>query len=80
MRAEEFQELVRTRPFTPLRIHLTDGKTFDVFHPEQVLVLRLRIDIGMGADPKSGVLDRVEHCSLFHVVRIDELDSSPQSN
>jgi hypothetical protein len=76
MRAEEFTELLRTRPFVPLRIHLTDGKTYDVYHPDLVLVLRQRIDVGVAPDPTTGVLDRVEHCSLLHVVRVEEIASS----
>jgi hypothetical protein len=80
MRPEEVIELLRKRPFVPLRIHLTGGETFDIRHPELVLVLRGRVDIGVGSDPTSGVLDRVEHCSLLHIVRIEELHSPSQAN
>lgn len=73
MRPEEFRELLNTQPFVPLRIHMTDGQTFDVHHPEWVLVLRSRVDIGIPADSETGILDRVEHCSLLHVVRVEEL-------
>ncbi len=73
MRAEELTELLRTRPFVPLRIHLSDGQTYDVRHPDLVLVLRQRVDIGLKPDPATGVLERVEHCSLLHVVRVEEL-------
>ncbi len=83
MRPEELKERLTMRPFVPLRIHLTDGQTFDIYHPDRVLVLRGRVDIGVHPDPGSGVLDRVEHCSLLHVVRVEELppvahDGSPQ--
>ena len=82
MRAEEFSELLRKRPFSPLRVHMTDGHSYDVVHPDRVLVLRSRIDIGLGADPNTGVLERVEHCSLLHVVRVEELTMphSPERN
>lgn len=73
MRAEELTELLRRRPFVPLRIILTDGETYDIRHPDLVLVLRQRVDIGLQPDPNTGVLERVAHCSLLHVVRIDEL-------
>jgi hypothetical protein len=73
MRAEELTELLRRRPFVPLRIHLTDGQTYDVRHPDVVLVLRQRVDIGLQPDPQTGVLERVAHCSLLHIVRVEEL-------
>ncbi len=76
MRPEELTSLLRTRPFTPLRVHMTDGQTYDIRHPDQVLVLRGRIDIGVAPDPATGVLDRVDHCSLLHVVRVVELPQS----
>lgn len=73
MRAEELIELIRVRPFVPLRIHMTDGQTYDIRHPDAVLVMRQRVDIGVRPDPMTGVLERVDHCSLLHVVRIEPL-------
>ena len=72
MRPEELTTLLRTRPFTPLRVHMTDGRTYDIRHPDQVLDLRGRIDIGIGPDPQTGVLDRVDHCSMLQVARVPE--------
>ena len=81
MRPEELTELLRKRPFVPLRIHLTDGQSYDLRHPEQVLVLRQGIDIGIQPDPITGVLERVEHCALWHIVRVEELQpAAPQSD
>lgn len=76
MRPEEFRELLSARPFVPLRIHMSDGKTFDILHPEFVLVLRGRVDIGIPADTGLGIMDRVEHCSLLHIVRVEPLQPS----
>jgi hypothetical protein len=73
MRPEELRELLNTQPFVPLRIHMTDGRTFDINHPDFVLVLRSRVDIGIPQDLESGILDRVEHCSLLHIVRVEKL-------
>jgi hypothetical protein len=79
MRAEEMLELLRSRPFVPLRIHLTDGTTYEIYHPDRVLVLRSRVDIGVPPDTTTGILERVDHCSLLHVVRIEELPTPSQS-
>ena len=46
MRPEELLELLRVRPFGPLRLFLTDSKTSDISHPEQVIVSRGRVDVG----------------------------------
>lgn len=81
MRAEELMSLIRSKPFTPLRLYMTDGRQYEVYHPDQILVLRQRVDIGVGADAKSGVADRVDHCSLLHIVRVEELAvPSPENN
>jgi hypothetical protein len=76
MRADELLELVRKRPFVPLRICVTDGKSYEIRHPDQIIVLRGRIDIGVGSDRETGAAERVEHVSLLHVVRVEELASS----
>jgi len=77
MRPDELLALIRVRPFSPLRIHVTDGKAYDIHHPDQVIVLRGRVDIGVGADPDTGAAERVDHVSLLHVVRVEELTASP---
>ncbi len=68
----EIRQLLARRPFIPLRIHMTDGSLHEIHHPELVLVLKQRIDIGVRPD-KDGILTEVEYCSLLHVVRIEEI-------
>jgi len=77
MRPDELISLVRARPFVPLRIHLTDGTVYDISHPDQIIVLRGRVDIGVGADPETGAAEGVEHVSLLHVVRVEEINPTP---
>lgn len=79
MSPEELLKLIRRRPFIPLRLHMTDGQTYDIRHPDNVLVLRTRVDIGRTPDPGTGVLSGVEYCSLLHVVRIEELQTAAPS-
>ncbi len=72
MHAVEFMELLKRKPFIPLRIHMSAGVTYDIFHPDNILVTHSYASIGRGAEPH-GVVDRVDHCSLLHVVRIEEI-------
>jgi len=77
VRPEVLKELIRRQPFVPMRLHMTDGKTYDIRHPNNVLVSRSRVDIGVG-DPVSGIADRVDFVSLLHIVRIEDLPQSAQ--
>jgi hypothetical protein len=77
MRPEELMQLLRRRPFIPVRIHISGGTTYDVRHPDSVLVLRGRVDIGVGADPVSGVLDSVQAVALIHIIRVEDLAPGP---
>jgi hypothetical protein len=80
MRPEELIALIRMQPFCPLRIYLTDGHTYDVKHPDQIIVSRGRVDIGVEPDVSTGVVDRIDHCSLLHVVRVEELQSAQRGD
>ena len=79
MRAEELRALLRRQPFIPLRIHLSDGTTYDVKHPEMAFLTRSTVEIGIEEREGSGVADQVMYCSLVHVVRVENLrpETSP---
>jgi hypothetical protein len=64
MNREAIQERLRTRPFEPFEIRLSNGDVHRVDNPEFVLVLRSNIIIGY---PDS---DRFAICSLLHVVSL----------
>ena len=38
MRQEDLQKAVKPKPFVPSRIHLSDGTTFEVPHPDFISV------------------------------------------
>ena len=80
MRPEELKSLLRRQPFVPLRFHITDGRTYDIRHPDQVIVLKGAVDIGVNPDPRSGIVEQVERCSLFHLVRVEEMPLAPSTS
>jgi hypothetical protein len=73
MRPQDLFDLLRKRPFEPFRIYTTDGRTYDVRHPDQALVLRSRVILPLPTE--NDVPDRSEHLGLIHVVRLEELGS-----
>lgn len=52
---------------------MTDGRTYDVRHPDLLIVLRSRAIVGVGGDQ---VPDRDEDVALLHVVRIEPLPAA----
>jgi hypothetical protein len=70
---EEVKSHLTLEPFIPFRIHMTDSRSLDVTHPDQVMVTRTTALVGVGRDPEKGIVDHVEHCSLLHIVGIEEL-------
>lgn len=80
MRPDDLIELVRRKPFEPFRIHITGGRMYDVCHPDQIIVLRSRAVLAVGAE--NGVAERLEHVALVHVVRVEELpaDTTTEPN
>jgi len=64
-------DLLRERPFKPFRIFASDGRTYDIRHPDQALVLVTRVVLPV---PGAGdVPERLEHLALSHIVRVEEL-------
>lgn len=74
MQAEEIQSLLRRQPFEPIRLHLTDGKSFDIRHPDMVILTNRSIEIGVPIRAGSKIAQQVHYCSLLHVVRTEVLN------
>jgi len=47
MLRKQLLELVGNRPVPPFRIHLTDGRAFEVRHPNMTLVMNTFVSIGI---------------------------------
>ncbi len=74
MTAEELVELLEDRPFTPLRIHLADGRTREIRHPEMALVSESHVAIGIPGDDESKVATRMTFCSIINIVEVEPFD------
>ena len=80
MQVEDLERRLRTRPFWPFRIHLTDGVAYEVRHPEMCLLGRRTAVIGLAADPDATVFDRAVDVDLLHIVRVEPTDLPSPSN
>ena len=57
----DFKKILYGLPFQPFRLHLSDGRTFDIHHPDlgactkSTLFLRLEVDPITGEYPEDAV-------------------------
>ena len=60
MRSEQLRDHLRKRPFLPLRLVLTDGRTFEIRHPELAVVGQSTVAVGLrdAAIPSPSTIDR----------------------
>ena len=72
MRPDDLLEYVRKQPFQPFRMHLTDGNSYDIRHPEIVKVFdsQAHIYFHVNDDPYQKTL-RYEGIALFHINNIE---------
>src|SRR5207249_9069227 len=62
------------RPFTPLRLHLADGRVREIRHPEMAVVSETDVVIGVPRDDKAKVAMKFNYCSIPNIVEIEPFD------
>jgi len=72
MNHEDLQAAARRQPFEPFRLNLTTGATYDIRHPDLIMVGRRSAIVGMTTDPTGTAYDRTIKVDLSHVVAIED--------
>ena len=79
MRREEILAVLRAVPFRPFLLRMSDGRTFEIRHPDLVLPTLSTVHVGLpGSTPDAA--DQVIILSLVHVVSIEYLQAIAGSN
>ena len=76
MTAEDLIELLEERPFRPLRIRLTDGRSYDIRHPELAIVTPSIVADGLSSGNASRLAERVTHRSISHIVEAEPVETT----
>ena len=83
MTREGLYKAAHRQPFEPFRIILTTGATYDIRHPDLIMVGRRSAAIGVTHQPDNTVFyDYMLTIDLLHIVGIQQLAASspPSSN
>ena len=83
MRRDELIEALRASPFRPFRLHVSDGTTYDVRHPEMLMVMLGSAIVGILESSENGdaegaypQIERSTTVDLLHVTQIEQLQRS----
>lgn len=81
MNPQAIRDALHTRPFEPFRLVMTDGASYDIYHPDLLMVGQNALIVGLASDPHSDLFERTIKVALLHVVRLEPLANvSPTSN
>lgn len=73
MRPKEILSHLQRKPFAPIRIHVSDGASYDVSHPEMMAVTATIVFIAQPPET-DGVPECSVYCDPVHITRIEPLD------
>lgn len=77
MRPEDLRKWLKREPFQPFRLTLTDGRTYDVVHPELAMVGRTSVTIGF---PRSGDIEPIYERSVdISLLQVEAVQTSSAS-
>ncbi len=73
---------LREQPFIPVQIVTTTGQTYDIYHPDLVLVTLEFLMVGRPSAQNPAVADLVTRVALAHVTELRDLPRpvAPSSN
>jgi hypothetical protein len=73
MAPADLRDRLRVRPFQPFRIVTSDGVTYDVRHPDLVLVTTGAAVVGFPDPSVPGIAGRYDILSLNQIVRLEQI-------
>ena len=71
--SDDIQARLRIQPFVPVRIIASTGQTFDIYHPDLVMVGRRALVIGFASAENPTQFDQVTQLAILHVSELRNL-------
>ena len=74
----DFKKILYGLPFKPFRLHISDGRTFDIYHPDLVTCTKSTLFLRLKVDPATGEYQEdAETVGLLHVTGTTPLSLLP---
>ena len=75
MRPAQILAHLRKHPFAPIRAFLSDGRAYDIRHPEMAAISRGEMVVGLGAT-EDDAPERFAYCDPLHITLIEPIDGA----
>ena len=78
----EVANRVRTAQFVPMRLVTSSGESYEIRHPDNIMVGRREVIIGIGRPDEPRFYERITRVSMLHITAIEDLptDSAQSPN
>lgn len=71
--SDEIKVRIHEKPFVPLRIVTSSGKTYDVAHPNLVLFGRRSLMVGTASNENPTQYETVSRVAVMHITDLQDL-------
>jgi hypothetical protein len=76
MRPDILRAVLRRRPFEPIRVCLVDGSSYEIRHPDQIVVRRSTLTVvGTVAHLPKPLGDRDVIVAILHISRLEPIET-----
>jgi hypothetical protein len=74
---EQIQARLLEKPFVPLRVFTSSGQSYDITHPDLVLVGRRSLIVGVASNDNPAHFEDVSRVALMHITDLQDLPTKP---
>lgn len=71
--SDDIRARIRQRPFLPVRLVTTTGETYDIYHPDLIMVGRRSLIIGTASPENPSEFEQVTRVATLHVTELRDL-------
>ena len=80
MAPQELRDTLTRQPFQPFRIVMSDGKGFDIHHPDLLWVGLRSATVGLTGEPGKTFYERSVQVDLSHLIRLEPVEHRTTSS
>ena len=78
--ADDIQTRLRERPFVPVRLVTSSGQSYDIRHPDLVLVGRRFLIIGTASNENPTQIEAASRVAILHVADLQDIPQAAPSD